>query len=183
MSSPPKSAARGFTLVGVLVLVAILGVAAAATVTAGAAMQRRAAEEELLFVGLQYRNAFKSYYESAAGTQRFPNQLQDLTRDPRFPGVKRHLRTLYADPISGKTEWGTIPAPGGGIMGVYSLTPGVPLKVAAFPPEFPEFDGKTSYAEWLFAYVPPGLAGGTGQPSSGSAPQGIPPATLAPAGK
>lgn len=163
MARQARHSQRGFTLVGVLILAAILGVVAAATVTAGAALQRRAAEEELLFVGLQYRNAFKSYYESAAGAQRFPNQIEDLLRDPRFPGVKRHLRKIYADPMTGKAEWGTVPAPGGGIMGIFSLSAGTPIKIALFPPEFAEFEGKTSYAEWQFAYTPPGAAPSTGQ--------------------
>jgi len=163
-------ARRGFTLLGVLILVAILGMAAAATVTAGFALQRRAAEEDLLFVGMQYRNAFKSYYESAVAAQRYPGNLNDLLRDPRFPGVRRHLRKLYTDPITGKAEWGTLPAPGGGIMGVYSLSTDKPIKVALFPPEFSGFEGKESYADWVFAFVAPTSAPGGAQTTTGAQP-------------
>jgi len=171
-------ARRGFTLLGVLILVAILGMAAAATVTAGFALQRRAAEEDLLFVGMQYRNAFKSYYESAVAAQRYPTNLNDLLRDPRFPGVRRHLRKLYTDPITGKAEWGTLPAPGGGIMGVYSLSTDKPIKVALFPPEFSGFEGKESYADWVFAFVAPTSAPGGAQSAAGAQPAvGAQPAT------
>lgn len=182
---------RGFALLAVLLLVAILGIAAAAAVSAGMAIQRRANEEELLFVGTEFRNAFKSYYESAISVPRYPQKLEDLLRDPRFPGVRRHLRKLYSDPITGRADWATIPAPGGGILGVYSIAPGTPIKVALFEPEFAAFENKTSYADWQFAYVAPDgapggaqngqVAGGAGgissAPATGSV---IPPA--APAG-
>jgi type II secretory pathway pseudopilin PulG len=167
----------GFTLVGVLILVAILAVIATATVSAGATLERRAAEEELLFVGRQYRNAFKSYYESAISTQRFPSKLEDLLKDPRFPGVRRHLRKLYLDPMTGKAQWGTVAAPGGGIMGVYSLSTEVPIKQALFPTEFTAFEGKQTYADWVFAYVAPAAqaapaAGTPGAPVTPAGPAG-----------
>ena len=158
---------RGFTLLGVLLLVAVLAIVAAATLSAGIALQRRAAEQDLLFVGGEFQRAFRSYYETAVSTPRYPLKLEDLLRDPRFPGVRRHLRRLYADPITGKADWGLIPAPGGGIMGVYSLATGAPIKVDLFDAEFTGFEGKSSYAEWKFAYTPPGL----------SIPSGPPPAT------
>ncbi|HEY4374422.1 MAG TPA: hypothetical protein VGN52_21050 [Burkholderiales bacterium] len=82
----------------------------------------------------------------------------------RLPGIRRHLRRLYADPLTGKPGWGTIPAPGGGIMGVYSLAKGTPIKIALFDPELADFEGKTSYADWQFSYVAPGLIGPDGKP-------------------
>lgn len=153
---PPRQ--RGFTLVGAVALVAILGIAAAATVGAGLALQKRAAEQELLAVGLEFKRGFKSYYESAVSAQRYPSKLEDLLRDPRFPGIKRHLRRIYADPITGRSEWGVIPAPGGGIMGVYSLAPGTPIKIDLFDAELVGFEGKTRYADWHFDYAPQGFA-------------------------
>lgn len=165
-----KSRGRGFTLIGVLILVAVLGIAAAATVKAGAVLQRRAAEEDLLAVGLEYRRAFKSYYESAQSAQRYPNTLAELLRDPRFPEVRRHLRKIYADPLTGKAEWGLIPAPGGGIMGVYSLSAETPIKVALFPVEIADFEGKQKYSEWTFAYVAADAPPAAGQPAAAGAP-------------
>jgi len=165
---------RGFTLVGVLILVAILAVTAAAAVTAGVSLQRRGAEEELLFVGQQYRNAFKSYYESAVSAQRYPNKLEDLLKDPRFPGVRRHLRKIFVDPMTGKATWATVAAPGGGIMGVYSLSTEVPIKQALFPPEFGTFEGKQSYADWVFAYAVPTAAPAAAQPAGVAGAPGTP---------
>jgi type II secretory pathway pseudopilin PulG len=147
----------GFTLLGVVLLVAILAMGAAATLSAGIALQQRAAEQDLLFVGGEYQRAIRSYYETAVSTPRYPLKLEDLLRDPRFPGIRRHLRRLYADPVSGKSDWGLIQAPGGGIMGVFSLATGTPIKVDLFDAQFTGFEGKTSYAQWRFAYAPPGF--------------------------
>ena len=160
---------RGFTLLGVILLAALLAIAAATTLSAGVTLQRRAAEDDLLAVGLEFRNAFKSYYDAAISTPRYPAKLEDLLRDPRFPGVRRHLRKLYADPLTGKADWATIPAPGGGIMGVYSKAEGTPIKLALFVPEFASFEGKSSYAEWQFAYLAPELGGPAAQGTNANA--------------
>lgn len=164
MPSRARLISSGFTLVAVLLLVAILAIATAATVSAGVTLQRRAAEDELLFVGLQYRHAFRSYYQSAISTPRYPLKLEDLLKDPRFPGIRRHLRKLYPDPVTGKAEWGLVQAPGGGIMGVYSLAQGTPIKIGLFDSEFADFEGKISYADWQFSYVAPGMVGPDGKP-------------------
>ncbi|MDB5804527.1 MAG: type secretion system pseudopilin PulG [Betaproteobacteria bacterium] len=169
MKTSAPLADRGFTLLGVLLLVAVLAIVTSATLSAGLAMQRRAAEQELLFTGREFQHAFRSYYETAVSTPRYPLKLEDLLRDPRFPGVRRHLRRLYADPITGKAEWGLIQAPGGGIMGVYSLAKGTPIKVDLFDAELTGFEGKSSYAEWKFAYAPPGLAIPGGPPPANGA--------------
>jgi len=161
-------ARRGFTLLGVILLAALLAIAATATLSAGVTLQRRAAEEDLLTIGLEFRNAFKGYYEAAVSTPRYPVKLEDLLRDPRFPNVRRHLRKLYANPLTGKSDWVAIPAPGGGIMGVYSKAEGTPIKIALFPPEFAAFEDKQSYAEWQFAYVAPELGGQTGNTAAGT---------------
>jgi type II secretory pathway pseudopilin PulG len=163
-----RSARRGFTLLGVILLAALLAIAATATLSAGITLQRRAAEEDLLAIGLEFRNAFKSYYEAAVSTPRYPAKLEDLLRDPRFPNVRRHLRKLYADPLTGKTDWVIIPAPGGGIMGIHSKAGGTPIKIALFPPEIAAFEGKQSYAEWQFAYVAPELGGQAGNAAPGT---------------
>ena len=160
--NPPPSAAcrsspharhrhsQGFTYVGLLILVAIIGIASAATVQTGAILQRRAAEEELLEIGNEFRNALISYANATpVGQHRAPRSLQDLVKDPRFPNPRRHLRKIYADPITGKEEWGVIEAlDGSGIVGVHSLSKAKPIKIGNFAFPFHDFAGKESYGDW-----------------------------------
>jgi type II secretory pathway pseudopilin PulG len=143
----------GFTYFGVLILIAALGVTTAAALTLGASVQRRVDEEELLFIGAQYRAAIESYYRaSPVGSPHYPMSLQDLLRDPRYPNLIRHLRQLYPDPMTAEVDWVLVPAPEGGIMGVHSASTHTPVKVGNFPPPFQVFEGKESYAEWVFFF-------------------------------
>lgn len=153
---PARSGQAGFTYIGLLLFVAVFGALSAGVVGAGANLGQRAAEDELLWVGTQYRNAIRSYYQAGAGGRRYALTLQELLRDPRIPGVRRHLRRLYPDPLTGSDDWGLVLAPGGGIVGVYSKSAGEPLKVEGFATEFVDFAGKKKYSEWVFAWVPPG---------------------------
>lgn len=150
-----RDSERGFTYLGLLILVAIIGIASATSLQAGAALQRRAAEEELLDIGMAFRNALISYANATPmGQKRAPSSLQDLLKDPRYPNPRRHLRKLYADPLTGKEEWGVIEAQdGGGIIGVYSLSNARPIKTGNFEAVFQGFAGKTSYREWRFMAV------------------------------
>lgn len=142
----------GFTYVGLIVLVAIIGLVAASTLKMGALLQRRAAEQDLLEVGAAFTDALNSYAEASGPEQRrSPTTLNQLLRDPRFPSVKRHLRTLYADPISGETEWGIML--GGdklSIIGVYSLSNAKPIKQGNFAPGFEQFENKAHLSDWKF---------------------------------
>jgi len=142
---------HGFSYVGLLILLMIIGAMSAATLTMGVAMQRRAAEDELLFIGDQFRMALNAYANaSPPGAPRHPAKLSDLLRDPRFPGIRRHLRQLYVDPMTGRADWGTVVAPQGGILGVYSRSMETPIRVSGFTDHFAHFDGAKTYAEWVF---------------------------------
>ncbi|MQM29782.1 MAG: type II secretion system pseudopilin PulG [Candidatus Accumulibacter phosphatis] len=162
----------GFTYLGLLILVAILALATSATLTLGSIVQRREAEQRLLEVGAAYRQAIASYLNSSpAGDRRYPGALAELLKDPRYPGVRRHLRQLYPDPITGKNEWGLVGAPGGGIMGVYSLSNAKPIKIAEFELANESFEEAVHYSQWVF------IAGPTSRGSSAiPALQGVPPA-------
>lgn len=175
--APADGAQGGFTYLALMILVAILALATSATLTLGSIAQRRDAERRLLEVGDTYRRAIASYVNSSPGGNRsYPASLDDLLRDPRYPGVRRHLRQLYPDPITGKSEWGLIPAPGGGIMGVRSLSEAKPIKIAEFEAENESFEGKSRYADWAFV-VQAALAGSAARPGSG--PGAYPPGALA----
>ncbi|RPI45026.1 MAG: hypothetical protein EHM59_11255, partial [Betaproteobacteria bacterium] len=96
---------RGFTYVGLMLFIALIALASVAALSAGASLQRRLAEEELLFIGAQFASAFRSYYEATpVGQRTYPARLDELLRDPRYPGVRRHLRKIYVDPITGRPE-------------------------------------------------------------------------------
>lgn len=162
----------GFSYLALLIAIAIIGAMAAGAVSAGAAMQRRAAEEELLFIGMQFQRAFQSYRNATSpGQPPFPERLEELERDKRGATVKRHLRKVYFDPLSGRRDWGVIDAPGGRIAGVFSKVEGQPIKTTGFPTELIGLEGKTRYSDWAFGNlpiqpVPPGAAAaGTSQPT------------------
>lgn len=163
-----RDAQAGFSYLALMIVVAILALATSATLTLGSIAQRRETEQRLLEVGNAYRRAIRSYVDSSpAGDRRYPSALSDLVRDPRHAGVRRHLRQLYPDPITGKNDWVLIQAPGGGIMGIYSRSNGSPIKIAGFDAEDQVFEGKVRYSEWVFAVQPAavGVAPRAGSPA------------------
>ena len=146
---------QGFTLVGALITVALLGAGMAAYGEIASHAAQREKEQELLFIGNQFRQAIGAYYERTPGAaKRFPQKLDELLQDQRYPMPQRHLRRIYADPMTGQRDWGTIEAPGGGIMGVYSLSQAAPIKSGGFVPRDATFAGAARYADWHFSYVP-----------------------------
>lgn len=151
----------GFTYVALMSLIAAIGIAAAAAVQVQEMARRRAAEAELLYVGKQYIKAFLEYelYTPEGNGNRAPARLEDLLKDPRQPGVRRYIRQLYPDPVTGKVDWQLIPAPGGGIMGVRSASCAAAIKQSFPDGDFVFLDGQKRYCDWTFAYV---MACGTG---------------------
>lgn len=146
---------QGFTYLALLFAVALTGIALAATGVIWSTERQREREQELLFVGDQFRTAIATYYLRSPGlVKRYPAKLGDLLKDNRFLGVKRHLRQIYIDPITDTHEWGLVTAPEGGIMGVFSTSTKQPIKQARFPDRFADFEGKTTYAGWSFVYRP-----------------------------
>lgn len=143
---------RGFTYLGLIILVAILGLVGAAGLKMGSLLQRQAAEQELLDIGAQFSDALRSYaVATPPGQPQQPPTLSALLRDPRVPQLRRHLRKLYVDPITGRAEWGLLYQPGSnGIIGVHSLSPAAALKVGNFEARFAGFDGKARLSEWHF---------------------------------
>ena len=124
----PIQSQEGFTYIGILLAVALVGTQLAVAGLVWSFAQDRQKERELLFVGDQFRTAIGRYYLNPQGPQKeFPRSLEDLVRDPRYPGAVRHLRKIYADPITGKVRWGLIKTPDGSIIGVYSPSEKAPL--------------------------------------------------------
>ncbi len=147
-----KSKLRGFTYVGVLVLVAIISLMALLSLRAGSVVSRIQAEEELLRVGDEYRTAVLRYSLAyRGGARQFPSKLSDLLRDPRLPQPTRYLRELYPDPITGQLDWELVlTKDGSGFVGVRSASEMEPVKVGNFPAQYVQFENSRSYKDWTF---------------------------------
>jgi len=146
---------QGFTYIGVLVLVALMGVALAGAGQVWHTLQKREKEQELLFIGQQFRIALNRYTNNTPGqARRAPPHLEALLQDPRYPGISRYLRKIYPDPMTGKPEWGLITGPDGEIYGVHSLSDDEPLKKSNFGLADRNFEGKMKYSDWVFMHIP-----------------------------
>lgn len=143
--------ASGYTLLGLLFAVAGLGAALAALGALWQTAAQREKEQELLFIGGQFRAALASYRRmNPDGPPQGPSNLEALLLDGRFPSTVRHLRRVWPDPVSGRAEWGLVRDPAGGIIGVHSLAEGRPLKRSGFAPGLEAFVAAASYREWVF---------------------------------
>ena len=145
-----RHAERGAVLLMVLVLIALMSLNAAMALGGIGRVSQRSSEEELLFVGEQYRKAIESYWLQAPGGMRqWPRKLEDLVEDNRFPKPMRHLRKLYRDPMDPNQSWGLIQV-GAGIVGVYSQSAGEPFRVTGFPDSQRGFENARRYSDWAF---------------------------------
>lgn len=149
----PLNNQRGVTLMVVLLMVVVVGLAAGVAGSSWRTVTQREREQELLWRGDQYRRAIQSYYEfKHAGTGLYPRSLEDLLRDPRSAASVRHIRQLFPDPITGE-DWVVIKDPTGRIKGVRSSSTVEPFKKSGFPADYDDFQGRKSYAEWEFVFL------------------------------
>jgi type II secretory pathway pseudopilin PulG len=152
MAGRARRREAGFTYLGLIIFVTVIGMVGAATLKVGSLLQRAEAENELLEIGAEFSAALRSYAAvTPKGQLNQPKSLQDLLRDPRFPSPRRHLRRIFVDPVTGKAEWGMVSAgEGAPILGVYSLSQAQPLKIANFDPRFINFENKKHLSDWKF---------------------------------
>lgn len=142
---------RGFTYIGVLILVALMGIALAASGQLWHTVQKREKERELLFIGQEFRVALTRYAKHTPGqARRAPLTLEELLQDPRYPDVQRYLRKIYVDPMTGNAEWGLMKGPGGEIYGIHSLSNEEPLKKSGFSRADRTFEKSMRYSDWVF---------------------------------
>jgi len=145
----------------VIFAIAVSGVLLAGFGQVWATAARREKEVQLLHVGNAYRQAIASYYAATPGEQKqFPQTLNDLLLDKRFPYVRRHLRHLYPDPMSGQANWGLIREQGR-IVGVYSTDMRKPIKQGGFDAREKMPEKAENYQDWKFIGrdLAPGLPG------------------------
>ena len=168
----------GFTYLGLIIFVTIIGLVGAATLKIGALLQRAAAEEELLDIGAALSAALDSYAAATPqGASPYPPSLKELLKDPRVPGVRRHLRKIFVDPLTGKAEWGVVYLGEGttGVVAVHSLSTARPLKIANFDSRFAGLDNADTISAWRFKARDPALGQAPGQ----SQPRPVAPAAPA----
>lgn len=145
----------GFTYVGLLIAVASIAVGAMKVLQNGERLQQREKEAELIAIGLEFRAALKSYAEATPfGQPDAPKALNELLRDPRYPGTKRHLRRIYPDPLNGGNIWGIVRSPDGRILGIHSLNNSPTLRRSGFPAGLEAFAQARCHDEWVFALQP-----------------------------
>lgn len=186
-SRAARGSERGFTYVGLLVFVFIMGLMLTVAARVWTTTEQREREIELIYIGHSYRMAISSYY---AGGHRFPATLQDLLTDERFPVPKHHLRRLYPDPMTGAVDWTLIRTPDQtGIMGVASSSQAAPIKRDGFDLIDMLFKDAEHYSDWKFVYVanrwgaippgppittPPSLQPGAQLPTGPTTAPGVP---------
>ena len=114
----------GFTYLWVLVAIAVLGMGLLAVSEVWVTSARRQRLVELEWIGAQFTQAIGSYYQSTPGAAKvYPLTLQDLLEDRRYVTVRRHLRTVYANPFTGKQDWEPVVAADGRIRGMRIALP------------------------------------------------------------
>lgn len=150
-----QSGQHGAILLVLMVMVVIMGLAAGMAGQTWRSTMQKAREAELLWRGQQYQQAIASYYAVKHGPQNMlPSKLEHLLRDPRFPGVVRHLRKLYDDPMTGE-DWTLVKDPAERILGVRSASDLEPFKQDGFSSKLDKLKGKGAYSEWEFVFEPP----------------------------
>lgn len=165
----------GFTYIAALVLVVVMGIMLGAIGQSVSVIMQREREKELIFRGLQYRDAIERWSKKGVPLK----DLKDLVEPTVSSNVDRSkdrlLRKLYTDPITGG-EWKTLPNPPDpiqGIWGVASTSGKEPFKQGNFPEVIKHFEGKKKYSEWEFVFkkTPAGLNTPAGSKTPGQQKQ------------
>jgi len=111
--------AKGFTYLGVLFGIALIGIGLAAAGEVWSASSQHQREFQLRWVLEQYRAAIASYYELSPGsTKKYPQSIDDLLTDQRAMTIRRHLRQPYLNPLSDRNDWILVRNQEGGITAV-----------------------------------------------------------------
>ena len=142
----------GFTYLGLLALIVLIGIMLAAAGEVAATAAQRERETQLLWVGHEYRAAIGRYWSRKRA---YPQSLQELLgAAPDAPVQVRYLRRLYPDPMTNAVDWVLVPAPRGGIMGVMSSSKRAPLKTGHFDEGDQPFADASAYSDWQFMFLP-----------------------------
>ena len=178
MKTVRLTSSGGFTLVVAMAIVVVMGVMMGVASQSWRMIIQREREEELLFRGVQSRDAIARWYKPPPVQQgQFAakplRKMEDLLQDPGSAGTVKYLRKLYKDPITNK-EFVPILDASQGIVGVRSSSDKKPIKIGNFTEDLNDFKGKVKYSDWQFnsrsnAYVA-FITGGTQGPPGVQAP-------------
>jgi type II secretory pathway pseudopilin PulG len=146
-----RARTRGFTYIGLLIAVVILGLALSEVGIIWRTQATREREQELLDIGHDFEAAIASYY--ASGGHQYPQDVADLLNDTRGSEPRHHLRRFYADPMTGAQDWTLIRNDLVGITGIASSSQGKPIKVDGFRPDEENFKDAAAYSDWKFVFV------------------------------
>lgn len=92
----------GVTYIGLLLAIVLIGIATAALTPMWSTMVRREKEAELLFRLGEFRRGIVAYRRDHG---RYPERLKDLLEDKTQLQVRRYLRRIYPDPMTGEADW------------------------------------------------------------------------------
>ena len=92
-----KRSERGFTMVAVVIVIAILTILIAAVGPSIGMIMRREREEELLFRGKQYARSIAMFQRKFG---RYPNSLKEM-----WENNPRTTRKLWKDPMCDCDDW------------------------------------------------------------------------------
>lgn len=153
-------AQRGFTLLALLVAMAMLALASHGVMFVVSQQAQREREARMLRIGAEFVRAIGSYYRESPGSNKiYPPTLNDLIEDRRFVGIKRHMRELYGDPVNANLEWQEIREAGNGIKGVRSKSEGTPIRSGALDLGDLLLPAAARYSDWQFVFEPPPATG------------------------
>jgi type II secretory pathway pseudopilin PulG len=132
---------QGFTYLGLLLAVALMGLGLTAASEVWVTVAHRERIEQLEWIGGQYVQAIGSYYNaSPSGVKRYPQGLGELLEDKRSTPARRHLRHVFRNPFDEQTGWTAVASVDSGVQGIAVSVP--------------SFDRTTEQVRY-FVFVPP----------------------------
>ncbi len=161
---------RGATYLLLMLAIVLIGISSSVGAKQWKTMVQRELEADLLARGIEIQTALMTYSAAMKKGRVVPGEIYPLTLEELIKQPKPFLRKVYKDPMTGG-DWDIMRDPTGRIMGVRSRSKAAPIKQHNFPLVVRQFEGMTSYNEWIFRAQPLTAAGvpGIGQ-TPGSAP-------------